>query len=151
MSTGTVIIEAGLKVIGAHSIVAPADPESVVVGMDTLNSMLQVWLSQGIDLGIVPLSAPGEELSEPLDTTQAIIDNLAIAVAPNFDNGDNVVSVELKNNARRSFNRVKGLYQCLTIPDKVVSSTLPRGAGNRRQQWSNAFSGPGATIPSSDA
>ena len=150
MSIGTKIIEAALKEIGAHSIAAPADPESVEVGKETLNSMLQLWLSQCIDLGIVPLDDPGDELGEPDDTRQVIIDNLAIALAPNFDNGDNVVSAELRNAGRRGFNRVKGLYQKLTIPDKVVSSTLPRGAGNRRQQWSKAFSGPGATIPSSN-
>ena len=102
MSDGTVIIKAALKEIGAHSIAAPADPESVEVGMNTLNSMLQIWLSQGIDLGIVPLETPGDELSEPLETTQAIIDNLAIGLAPNFDNGDNVVAIVLKANIHTS-------------------------------------------------
>lgn len=151
MSIGTVIIEDALKEIGAHSIAAPADPESVEIGMRGINSMLQIWLSQCIDIGIVPLESPGDELGEPLDTTQAIVDNLAILLAPNFDNGDNVVSKELRDNARRGYTRVRGLYQNLTIPDKVISSTLPRGAGNRRQERSRAFRGPGATIPSSDA
>jgi len=151
MSSGTEIVQAALKEIGAHSIVAPADPESILVGKNTLNSMLQIWLSQCIDLGIVPLDASGEELGEPADSTQVIIDNLAIALAPNFDNGDNVVSAELRNNARRGFVRLRGLYQILTIPDKVVSSTLPRGAGNDRGFRTKVFAGKGATITSSNS
>ena len=119
--------------------------------MNTLNSMYQLWLSQNIDLGAVPLSSPGQEFGEPLDARQVIIDNLSILLAPNFDNGDVVVSKTLKDNARVGYNRIKGLYQKLSIPDKVVSSTLPQGAGNRRNESSNAFRGPGATIPSSDA
>lgn len=151
MSTGTIIIKCALKEIGAHSILAPAPPESIVDGMGTLNSMLQLWLSNGIDLGIVPLSAPGDELGEPADAYQVIIDNLALSLAPNFDNGKQIVSVDLKNNARDGYNRIKNLYQVLTIPNKVVSSTLPRGAGNRRNINSPVFAGKGATVPSSDA
>jgi hypothetical protein len=146
MSTGTTIIQSALKEIGAHSIAAPSDPESIEIGMKSLNSMLQLWLSQDIDLGVVPLSAPGDELGEPADSTQVIIDCLAIILGPNFDNGGPVVSGELKNSSRRGYNRLKGLYQKLTIPNKAVSSTLPRGAGNRRYLDAPVFSAKGATV-----
>ena len=76
MSDGTTLIESSLKLIGAHSIYAPADAESIEVSLGTLNSMLQLWLSQGIELNISPLNAVGEEVGEPLDTRQAIINNL---------------------------------------------------------------------------
>lgn len=151
MSSGTTIIELALKEIGAHSIVAPADSESIVTGMSVLNSMLQLWLSQAIDLGIVPLQAPGDELGEPLDARQAIIDNLAVAVSPNFDNGNNIVSPALRAAANRGYTSIENLYQIVTIPNKVVSSTLPRGAGNDRGALNNPFAGSGATIKSSDA
>ena len=148
MSSGTKIIESALKLIGAHSIAAPADAESVELGMETLNSMLQLWLSKQIDLGISPLDAPGDEVDEPLDSTQAIIDNLAVALGPNFDNGGEVVSQTLRVNANNGYNSIKSLYQVFTIPDKVVSSTLPRGAGNRSGR---TFAGKGATVASSGA
>lgn len=151
MSVGTKIIQEALKEIGAHSIVQPADPESIEIGMNKLNSMLQLWLSDGIDLGIVPLSAPGKELGEPLDARQAIIDNLAIYCAPDFDNADAVVSDDLRRNASKGFNKIKDLYEVLSIPDKVVSSTLPRGAGERIDSRSATFRQPGSTIASSDA
>ena len=105
MSDGTTLIQSALKLIGAHSIYAPADAESIEVSLGTLNSMLQLWLSQGIEIV----------------------------------------------NANLSYIAIKALYQVYTVPDKVVSSTLPRGAGNNRGRSSRVYSGTGATIASSDA
>jgi len=130
MSSGTFVIEAGLKRIGAQSVVQPANPESKIEGMNILNSMLQLWLSWGIDLGIVPLQAPGDELGEPLDTRNAIIDNLALFLSADFDNGNNIVSEQLRSNARLGLSQVKQLYRKNIIPRKQMSSTTPRGQGN---------------------
>lgn len=148
MSSGTEIIQKALKRIGAHSLATPALPSSIVEGRDALNSLLQLWLSQGIDLRIVPLDEPGDELGEPLDAKEAIIDNLALALAPNFDNGKTVVSNSLKRNGLLGKSLVQSLYQIIRIPDKVVSSTLPRGQGNRRRFDNRVFAGRGATLPS---
>jgi hypothetical protein len=151
MSDGTTIIESALKLIGAHSIAAPADPESIEIGMFTLNSMLQLWLSQNVDMGIVPLEAPGDELGEPLDARQSIIDNLSILLAPNF--GVGVVDQVLRDNARLSKAEIKRLYRNITIPAKVVSSTLPRGAGNNTQGsfWNDTYYAKGETLDSSNS
>ena len=149
MSDGTTLIQSALKLIGAHSIYAPADAESIEVSLGTLNSMLQLWLSQGIEINISPLNAVGEEVGEPLDVRQAIINNLAVMLAPNF--GVANVPNQLKVNANLSYIAIKALYQVYTVPDKVVSSTLPRGAGNNRGRSSRVYSGVGATIASSDA
>ena len=130
MSSGTFIIRSALKRIGAASLIQPPAPETITEGRNVLNSMLQLWLSWGIDIGTVPLDAAGDELSEPLCTRNAIIDNLAIMLAPDFDNGDNIVSVDLKNNARSGFQLVKQLYRRVEIPSKRMSSTTPRGQGN---------------------
>lgn len=146
MSTGTVIIERGLQSIGAHSIVSPADPESIILGMEKLNSMLEMWLTLGIVLGVTPLKVPGNELNEPDDARNGIITNLAIEMAPDFDNGKIVVSPALERNARVSYNNIKNLYQKITIPKKVVSSTLPVGAGANRGVDRRVFFPEGATI-----
>lgn len=151
MSAGTTLIISALKEIGAHSIAAPADPESIEIGMFVLNSMLQLWLSQKIDLGITPIEVPGGEVGEPLDARQGIIDNLAVALGPNFEKVGGVVSPTLRAAANRGYTSIENLYQIVTIPNKVVSSTLPRGAGNNRGSLNNPFAGNGATIDSSDA
>jgi len=127
MSTGTDLIERGLKAIGVFSVAVPSSPEQITDGLKRLNSMVQVWQSQGIKMGIVPLEHPGEELSEPIDATDAIVDNLAIRMAPDYSKP---VSKDLRDNARRGYNDICTEYQEFTIPDKVVSSTLPYGEGN---------------------
>lgn len=146
MSTGTAIIERALEAIGAHSIVSPASPNSIVLGMEKLNSMLEMWLTLGITIGFTPLEVPGDELNEPNDTKNGIIDNLAVELAPNFDNGKVVVSPALRQNAIRNFNHIKNLYQSVTVPTKVVSSTLPVGAGNSRGVNSRVFFPKDATL-----
>lgn len=132
MTTGTDLVKSALRKIGAHSIAAPAAPETITEGRDTLNAMLQSWLSRNINLGIVPLDAVGEEVGEPADATNAIVFNLAMLLAPDFDNGKEVVSNSLAMNARKEFQIISTLYNTTTIEAKVVSSTLPKGQGNKQ-------------------
>lgn len=146
MSSGTTIITRALQSIGAHSIVSPAAPESIVLGMEKLNSMLEMWLTLGIDLGTIPLEKPGDDLGEPSDTTNGIINKLALELAPNFDNGKVVVSVDLRINATVGYNNIKNLYQTVCVPDKVVSSTLPVGAGNQRRSRQRTYKPIGSTV-----
>lgn len=151
MSTGTFLVQKALQKIGAHSLIRPANAQSLEDGFQALNGMLQTWLSMGIGLGIVPLSVPGDELGEPADSTQAIINNLALELAPDRQGGKDVVSLILLRNANSQFNALKALYQVFTIPDKVLSSTTPLGAGNNISRNGRVFVGRGATIPSSDS
>lgn len=126
--------------------VSPAAPESIELGLENLNSMLELWLSRNIILGTTPLEAPADELNEPNDVRNGIISNLALYMAADFDNGKDIVSQELKNAASRDFIQIKALYQKLSIPDKVVSSTLPRGAGNDAGFRSRTFFAKDETI-----
>ena len=146
MTTGTEIVERALEVIGAHTIVSPAAPESINLGFEQLNSMLELWLSQNIKIGFTPLEVVGGELNEPTDTRNGIINNLGIELAPFFDNGKVVVSPALARNAKASFKMIRNLYQSVTIPEKVVSSTLPVGAGNRTGVRDRVFFPKGQTI-----
>lgn len=146
MSIGTNVIKGALRKIGAHSAVSPAEPDTIVEGMETLNSMLQLWRSQGIFQDIIPLEEPGDELGEPGDARNAIEDNLAIALAPNFDNGKVVVSPTLERNARVGYQWLESLYGVYTIPKKVPSSTLPKGAGNSKGTRRKVFFGEGGIL-----
>ncbi len=132
MSTGTEIIQNAMERIGAHSIHQPAEPSDIIKGMDILNSMLQLWISWGVDIQTVPIDQPGQDLSEPPDAKNAIIDNLALAMAPNFDNGKVIVSPRLMANAMRGIQQIRTLYRKFKVPRKRPSSLLPRGAGNSK-------------------
>lgn len=131
MSSGSSIIQDALAEIGVSSVVTPASAQSIESGRKKLNSMLELWCSRGIDIGTTPLDAAGDELNEPADTRNTIVTNLALELAPLFANGKQVVTQSLTNNAREGFAMIKSLYGVLTIPKKVVSSTLPVGAGNK--------------------
>lgn len=141
MSTGTKLVKGALQRIGAHSIAQPAAPETIEDTWEILNSMMQTWASWGIALNTTPMQVSGDDLHEPIDTTNAIKDNLAIMAASNFDNGVAVVSPQLKANARNGLNAVKTHYQTFAIPNKVPSSTLPKGVGNSKGTDRRVFFG----------
>ena len=134
MSTGTDIIQEALRKIGAHSDVSPASAESILVGKNVLNSMLEMWLSKSIVIGFSPLDAPGDDLSEPPDTRSGITSNLAITLAPQFDNGKGVVSKDLKRVARKQLSSIQRMYRRASVPDMVSSCLLPQGAGNDQRE-----------------
>lgn len=143
MSEGTVLIEGALKEIGVVSVAVPSSPEQITDGLIKLNSMMNIWLSWGIQMKFSPITAPGEDLNEPIDATNAIITNLAIKLAPTYSKP---VSQDLKNNARIELEMVKSIYQEVCIPDKVVSSTLPLGAGNSKGIDARVYFPRGGTV-----
>jgi hypothetical protein len=132
MSTGTDIVKRALQQIGASSAVSEPSADALDTGFDKLNGMISLWSSKGIQTGATPLNVIGDELNEKSDCRDAIIDNLSIRLAPDFDNGKQIVSQDLRANARRGLAQITSLYGTFTVPDKVVSSTLPKGQGNRR-------------------
>lgn len=143
MSTGTSLIEGALKEIGVVSVAVPSSPEQITDGLIKLNSLMNLWLSWGIIMKWVPITVPGEDLNEPIDATNAIVTNLAIKLAPTYSKP---VSQDLRNNARIELDMVKSLYQEICIPDKVVSSALPLGAGNSKGIDSRVFFPRGGTV-----
>ena len=146
MSTGTVIIQDALKQIGAHSTNAPVSSDTLETARSILNSMLEMWTSKSIFIRTTPLSVVGDDLNEPIDTRNAIVYNLAIMVSPGFDNGKNIVSRGLQILADTTLEAITKLYQNVEIPELVISSTTPLGAGNDRGLRSRTFFPRGATI-----
>lgn len=148
MTIGTNIIKRSLRKIQVDTLNSPASPEDIDEAVAVLNSMLSLWLSKGIRLGIVPLEAAGDELGEPGDTTNAIVSNLAIHLADNYEDGQSIVTQSLKNNATRDFEDLANVgYREIIVPQIIPSSTLLTGAGNtnnfvRRRN----FFGPGRPL-----
>ncbi len=146
MSTGTQLIQGAGRKIGVHSKVDPMNTESLLVGFEILIPLLQLWQSQGIKFEFVPTTAPGEDIFEPEDVTNAIKNNLAIAMAPDFQDGEILVRQDLKDIAKSDYEWIKTLYQVFTIPDKVASSLLPRGSGNSKGIFRRVFNGVDGTV-----
>lgn len=129
MSTGTQIIQNALSKIGAHSIVKPANPESMENGRKALNSYISKLQDDNILFGAVPLVAIGSELSEPQGLTNIIEDNLAIILQPQHHGSQ--ISSQLQINANVGYNYMVRKYQTVTIPKPVVRHTMPLGQGNK--------------------
>lgn len=146
MSTGTALVQDAARLIGAHSILAPLDDDSIVLGVEVLNNMMQLWLSQDIKLAFVPLEVPASNMAEPGDARNAIVEQLALQLAPYFFNGKSVVTPDLKMRARVDFMWLKNLYQTFDIPNRTVSATLPKGEGNSKGVDRQIFFGNNATI-----
>lgn len=147
MSIGTFIAQSALEEIGAHSLAAPAPPSVIEKTAFRINTMLHRWQSWGIKIPFTQLGVPGDELSEPADTTDAIIFNLAIDISGPFSNGSSAtVSSDLRDNARKTFVILKQTYRILTVPNKQVSSTTPRGIGNINGVNSRTFFDDGEPI-----
>lgn len=146
MTTGTIIIKRALQKIGASSAVSEPEPEAVQTAFEALNSMIALWTVQGIVIDAAVLAVPGDELGEKSDTTNGVILNLAVLIAPDFDNGSQIVSPTLQVAAVRELQMIKALHQTFTIPKKVVSSTLPKGQGNRVFQFEDAFFAKGSEL-----
>lgn len=134
MTIGTNIILRSMRKIQVDTLNSPAPPEDIDDAVLVLNSMLALWLSKGIDLGVVPLEAAGDELAEPPDTTNAIISNLAIKLASDYEDGQAIVTQTLKNEAVSDFEEIGNVgYREYSIPQIIPSSTLPTGEGNRNR------------------
>ncbi len=103
MTIGTKIITGALRKIQVHTLNSPASPEDIENAVDTLNSMIELWVSKGIELGVLPLESSGNELGEPPDSTNAIKSNLALYLADDYEDGECIVSMTLRDNARWDF------------------------------------------------
>ena len=145
MSTGTKIVQGALSRIGAHSIVRPANPESLEVGRDALNSLHAGWQDNGIEFGGVPIEAIGDDFSEPLGLTNTIMDNLAIQLQPLFPGTQ--ISQDLRINANKSYQKLLAKCQAITIPKPIVRETLPKGQGNTdNSYYDETFFSEGDTV-----
>ncbi len=132
MTAGTNIILAALQKIGVHSKASPANAEAIETGRQALNSMIETWISQGIRMGVTPLKVPADELNEPADAYLGVVDNLAINLAADFSAN---IPPTLATSARRGYRQIRKTYEPVTIPEKIPSSTLPRGQGTEHRQW----------------
>jgi len=146
VSTGTDLIQGALRQLQAHSEASSASAGTIVIGKDKLNSMLQLWVSQGIAIEITPIDAVGDEVSEPQDATNAIILNLAVELEMDFGVTDIPSSQRLRGNATRAKAEVRRIYQTVDTPLRVVSSTTPLGAGNSKAFNSRVFKPRGGVV-----
>ena len=139
MSSGTKVIKAALRLGGAYSSRSPADPESISIGMDVLNSLIQELIDSGMSkLGATVLKVPGDELNEPLNAYNAIVSILAVRLIPNFEEGRMMLSQTAHNNAILGYSFLQKAFGEVYVPRKKIPSTLPRGEGSEAHYYDDS-------------
>ena len=129
MSTATDLITDAYIELVVHSEVKPVSSFAIEFGRRKFQAMLQEWISDDMDFGFSATEFVSDETSIPLDMETAITTNLAIRLAPSVGK---VASQTLLSNAAISLQTVKDQYQSKEAADRIVSGTMPLGAGNTR-------------------
>jgi len=154
MSTANFIILASLTKIGKNSPLKSAKAADLSAGLDSLQSFLQQLSTMNIFLTANPIRTFSDDVGETLDTRNALINNLAIEISTNYDNGQIIVSENLRRNAETGMAFLKKWYTQDPPPLRRISSTAPLGAGNERFRFSTSsrkFFGPVRVLTEPDA
>lgn len=133
MATAAFVVQSAAEEIGASSLVNPLAPESLNAAFKRLTQMINRWTSKEINLGdsfVLPTML-ADEMNNDTDTDQALIDNLALIIAPMLRK---VPTSTLRTNAYDAFQDM--LISSVARPEQPYPSTLPVGAG--RRQWPHA-------------
>ena len=130
MATAAFVVQSAAEEIGASSIVNPLAPESSNASFKRLLQMLNRWIAKDIvlsDTFVLPVVL-ADEMNNDASTDQAIIDNLALQIAPLLRK---VVTPDLKVNAKDSYDDL--LISHVARPEQPYPSVLTVGAG--RKSW----------------
>jgi len=130
MATATHIISRALTRLGIRASETAIEADELQDGLDMLNDMLSNWEESGYNLGFSPVSGITDEVRIPRGANAAVIDSLAIMLAPEYSRP---VSPALAGAAKLSLANM--LRSIVFIGDVDYPSTLPKGAGNECADW----------------
>lgn len=139
MSSGTELIKDAYTEIGVNSQLKPVTPFDVDFGRRKLERMIQEWIDDDMDFGFTPIEFSSDEASIPSSVEEAVVTNLALRL---ISSKGRPASAELKVVASISLANVKAQYQSKEVPDRIVSGTMPLGAGRGRGLKPPVFAGP---------
>lgn len=126
MATVTEIITRSLTRLGIRVAETSLEPAELQDGRLLLNDMLSNWEEAGYNLGFSPVANLTDEVRIPRGANLAVIDSLAIMMAPEYSRP---ISQALVSSAKLAFENM--LKANVFIGDVDMPSTLPRGSGNQ--------------------
>jgi hypothetical protein len=139
VTQATTIVQRALFLIGAHSKINPAPPETITEGVEILNEMLAEWLEEKVNLGAVEATSHTTDIEEPAGTMSTIRYCLAVEI------GD-ALSIEVpptvETKAIIKYESLKRRYEAEDepyIPDAELSRLLPLGQGSTRGSKARTF------------
>lgn len=124
MTTASEVITAALGLTLTRAGDIPLEPNETEQGLFQLNTMMASW---SLALGYTEVSSTSDVVTVPAYAIDAIVQNLAIRLAPSFGG---MVDPDLRENARQAKKDM--LRQAVRIGPAKMPRTLPRGTGNTR-------------------
>lgn len=125
-------IVAALEQIGIPENLFSIQPNMLEVALRRLDSMMADWNARGIRLGYplssIENSSVSQETGVPDSANEAIIDNLALRIAPAYGKQ---VSREVKVAAKNGINTLLMRSGTLQPDEMQFPDTLPYGQGNK--------------------
>ncbi len=124
MATANHFIIRALTRLGIRASETSLQADEIQDGLYVLNDMLSA-MEPGLRLGFSPVEGITDEVRIPREANGAMIDQLAIKLAPEFGRS---VSIDLLRSAKDSWRNM--LISMIFIGDVDYPSTLPKGSGN---------------------
>lgn len=125
MATAQHFIDRAMSRIGVKTAEIVLEASEAQTGLDLLNDMLASW-EFVTPMGFVPVANLTDEVRAERGFNGAIIDNLAIYAAPEFQKQPNAALV-----ATAVALREQMMVQLVDIGEVSYPSTLPLGSGNQ--------------------
>ena len=126
MATANDIVTRALTRLGIRASETALQADEIQDGIDLLNDMLSGWEEAGYNLGFSPIQGVSDEVRIPRGANAAVIDSLAIAMAPEYSRP---ISAALAASAKLSMSNM--LSANVFIGDVDMPDTLPLGSGNQ--------------------
>lgn len=137
--TASTVIRDALQEILVQASEQPISASEGQDAMRLLNRMMAAWESNGIDLSYTAVDSLNDAITVVDGALDAIVLNLAIKLAPQYDRP---ISQGLFLNAKNAMDAVRKI--AVVIPDTALPATLPYGSGNEdlAYNYSNFYAGP---------
>jgi hypothetical protein len=123
--TASTIIRDALQEILVQASEQPIEASEAQDAMRLLNRMMAAWVSDGLDLSYTPVDSLNDAITVVDGALDAIVLNLAIKLAPQYDRP---ISQGLFLNAKNAMDAVRKI--AVVITESAYPSTLPYGSGN---------------------
>lgn len=122
MATANQLISSAFSLALSNSADIPLEADEIADGILQLNHMMASW---NLPLGYTVIFHASDSVSVPDYAIDAMINNLAVRLAPGFGQ---VVAPDLRENARQSKKDLMKI--AIVIGRSSLPKTLPQGTGN---------------------
>ena len=143
MSIGTDLIKDAYTEVGANSQLKAVSEFDVEFARRKLQRMMQEWIDDDMDFGFTATEFASDEVSIPVSVEEAVVTNLALRLV---SSKGRPASQDLKAAASVSLSNLRDRYQSKESADRIVSGTMPLGAGNTRGIKPRVFANSDFTI-----